>query len=180
MGKDLEKATLAGGCFWCLEAVFVQLNGVQTVKSGYSGGHLLDPTYEQVCGGDTGHAEAVQVTFDPQVISYHDLLTVFFTIHDPTTLNRQGPDAGTQYRSAVFAHDAAQRETARQVMDEIAAANLWATPLVTELALLDVFYPAEDYHRDYFTRNPYQPYCQVVVAPKVAKFRQKFAERLKK
>jgi len=180
MGKDLEKATLAGGCFWCLEAVFVQLNGVQTVKSGYSGGHLLDPTYEQVCGGDTGHAEAVQVTFDPQVISYHDLLTVFFTIHDPTTLNRQGPDAGTQYRSAVFAHDAAQRETARQVMDEIAAANLWAAPLVTELVLLDVFYPAEDYHRDYFALNPYQPYCQVVVAPKVAKFRQKFVDRLKK
>ncbi len=180
MGKDLEKATLAGGCFWCLEAVFVELNGVQAVEPGYSGGHLPDPTYEQVCGGDTGHAEAVQVTFDPQVISYHDLLTVFFTIHDPTTLNRQGPDAGTQYRSAVFAHDAAQRETARQVMDEIAAANLWAAPLVTELALLDVFYPAEDYHRDYFARNPYQSYCQVVVAPKVAKFRQKFVDRLKK
>jgi peptide-methionine (S)-S-oxide reductase len=180
MGKNLEKATLAGGCFWCLEAVFVELNGVQAVEPGYSGGHLPDPTYEQVCGGDTGHAEAVQVTFDPQVISYHDLLTVFFTIHDPTTLNRQGPDAGTQYRSAVFAHDAAQRETARQVMDEIAAANLWAAPLVTELALLDDFYPAEDYHRDYFARNPYQPYCQVVVAPKVAKFRQKFVDRLKK
>lgn len=180
MSKDLEKATLAGGCFWCLEAVFVELNGVQAVEPGYCGGHLPDPTYEQVCGGDTGHAEAVQVTFDPQVISYHDLLTVFFTIHDPTTLNRQGPDAGTQYRSAVFAHDAAQMQTARQVMDEIAAANLWAAPLVTELALLDVFHPAEDYHRDYFARNPYQPYCQVVVAPKVAKFRQKFVDRLKK
>jgi peptide-methionine (S)-S-oxide reductase len=180
MGKDLEVATLAGGCFWCLEAVFDELNGVESVESGYSGGHVPNPTYQEVCAGNTGHAEAVQVSFDPNVLSYHDLLTVFFTIHDPTSLNRQGSDVGPQYRSAIFHHTSAQKDMAEQVMDEISAAMIWEASLVTELSPFEVFYPAEDYHQEYFANNRFQPYCQFVVAPKVAKFRQKFAARLKK
>jgi len=175
-----EVATLAGGCFWCLEAVFDDLKGVEDVVSGYAGGALRNPTYEQVCSGNTGHAEVVQVTFDPQVVSFKELLEVFFTIHDPTTLNRQGNDRGTQYRSAVFYHSPEQKATAEQVIAELGAAKIWHDPIVTEIAPLEVFYPAEDYHQEYFARNPYQPYCQVVVAPKVAKFRKHSLERLKK
>ncbi len=176
----MEQATLAGGCFWCLEAAFLQLKGVERVESGYAGGHLPDPTYEQVCTGSTGHAEVVRVTFDPAVIAYRDLLQVFFTIHDPTTLNRQGADAGTQYRSAVFYDSPAQRATAEAVIAELAASGTWKDPIVTEVAPLDVFYPAEAYHRDYYERNPNQGYCRVVIAPKVAKVRKEFFERLKK
>lgn len=181
MGKHRsEVATLAGGCFWCLEAVFDELQGVESVESGYSGGRVPNPTYHQVCDGETGHAEAVQVTFDPDRLSYRDLLTVFFTIHDPTTLNRQGNDVGTQYRSAIFYHGEEQKRLAEEVMAEIEAAGIWGAPLVTELQPFEAFYPAEDYHQEYFKKNPWQPYCRVVIAPKVAKFRQTFAERLKK
>lgn len=177
---QLEIATLGGGCFWCLEAVYVELRGVEKVVSGYAGGHVKNPTYREVCSGSTGHAEVVQVTFDPTVISFADILRVFFTIHDPTTLNRQGADVGTQYRSAIYYHDDAQKQTAIAVMNEIAAQHIWSNPLVTELAPLDVFYPAEAYHQDYFARNPMQPYCQVVVAPKVAKFRKQYFQQLKR
>ncbi|MGB8215246.1 MAG: peptide-methionine (S)-S-oxide reductase MsrA [Anaerolineales bacterium] len=180
MAKNLQVATLAGGCFWCLEAVFDDLKGVESVESGYSGGHVQSPSYAQVCNGDTGHAEVVQVTFDPQVLSYKDLLTVFFTIHDPTTLNRQGNDVGTQYRSAIFYHDEKQKKAAEEVIQEIGAAKIWDAPIVTELAQFETFYMAEDYHQEYFKNNPFQGYCRVVIAPKVAKFRQKFADRLKK
>lgn len=179
MEKKTEVATLAGGCFWCMEAIFDDLAGVVSVESGYSGGHVGNPTYHQVCDGDTGHAEVVQVCFDPAVLSYHDLLTIYFTMHDPTTLNRQGSDVGTQYRSEIFYHTAEQEKTARQVMSEIEAERLWGAPLVTALSAFDAFYPAEDYHQEYYSNNPYQPYCQAVVAPKVAKFRQKFSARLK-
>jgi peptide-methionine (S)-S-oxide reductase len=175
-----EVATLAGGCFWCLEAVFDELKGVESVESGYSGGKVPNPSYAQVCDGDTGHAEAVQVTFDPKVISYHDLLTVFFAIHDPTSLNRQGADVGTQYRSAIFYHDAQQEATARQVIKEISDAQLWNDPIVTEVKPFDKFYMAEDYHQEYFAHNSFQPYCRVVIAPKVSKFRKQFVDRLKK
>lgn len=175
-----ETATLAGGCFWCLEAVFEELNGVQSVASGYAGGHVPQPTYEQVCTGSTGHAEVVQVTFDPGTITYRDLLQVFFTIHDPTTLNRQGADTGTQYRSAIFTHSAEQRETAGAVIRELTAARLFSDPIVTEVAPLRAFYPAETYHADYFRRNPNQPYCRFVIEPKVAKARQRFLAKLKK
>lgn len=177
---NLSVATLAGGCFWCLEAVFDELNGVHSVESGYSGGRVPNPTYHEVCDGDTGHAEVVQVTFDPAIASYRDLLTVFFTIHDPTTLNRQGNDVGTQYRSAIFYHDEEQKRTAEAVIAEMEAAKLWDAPIVTEVTPFQAFYRAEDYHQEYFVHNRFQPYCQFVVAPKVAKFRQKFAERLKK
>jgi peptide-methionine (S)-S-oxide reductase len=180
MGKDLEVATLAGGCFWCLEAVYDELKGVESVESGYSGGHVPGPSYAQVCDGDTGHAEVVKVTFDPDVLSYKDLLTVFFTIHDPTTLNRQGNDVGTQYRSAIFYHNEDQKKVAEEVIREISAARIWDRPIVTELAPFEKFYMAEDYHQEYFKKNPFQGYCRVVIAPKVAKFRHKFAERLKK
>ncbi len=181
MGKNnLQVATLAGGCFWCLEAVFDELKGVESVESGYSGGTVPNPTYHEVCDGETGHAEAVRVTFDPSALSYHDLLTVFFTIHDPTTLNRQGNDVGTQYRSAVFYHDEEQKRVVEEVVREIAAESIWGAPLVTEVKPFETFYPAEDHHQEYFKKNPWQPYCRVIVAPKVAKFRQKFAERLKK
>jgi peptide-methionine (S)-S-oxide reductase len=174
-----ETATLAGGCFWCLEAVFEQLRGVDKVESGYAGGQSPEPTYRQVCTGDTGHAEVVQVTFDPAVLSYRDLLDVFFAIHDPTTRNRQGPDFGTQYRSAIFYHTPAQKESAERRIAELNAAQIWDAPIVTEVAPLPVFYRAEDYHQGYFRANPGQPYCQGVVSPKVAKFRKRFAERLK-
>lgn len=172
-------ATLAGGCFWCLEAVYKELRGVSRVVSGYAGGHVESPTYREVCEGTTGHAEVVQITFDPSAVSYKELLEAFFTIHDPTTLNRQGADVGTQYRSAVFYHSPEQRETAEQVIAEMSAARVWDSPIVTEVVPLDKFYPAEDYHQDYFEKNPTQPYCRAVVAPKVSKFRKLFLDRLK-
>jgi peptide-methionine (S)-S-oxide reductase len=174
-----ELATLAGGCFWCLEAVYEGLRGVESVVSGYAGGHVPRPTYNQVCTGTTGHAEVVQLTFDPRAVSFRELLEVFFTVHDPTTLNRQGADIGTQYRSAIFYHSPAQRETAEQVITELTAARLWDAPIVTEVVPFQEFYPAEDYHQNYFENNPFQPYCRAVVAPKVAKFRKQFLEKLK-
>ena len=177
--QNKEVATLAGGCFWCLEAVYKELRGVESVVSGYAGGHVPRPTYRQVCEGTTGHAEAVQLTFDPREVTFRELLEVFFTIHDPTTPNRQGADVGTQYRSAIFYHTPEQRETAEQVIAELTAAGVWDAPIVTEVAPLTNFYPAEDYHQDYFENNPAQPYCRAVVAPKVAKFRKHFLEKLK-
>lgn len=177
-GKDV--VTLAGGCFWCLEAVYDELRGVTDVVSGYSGGRAKNPSYEQVCTGSTGHAEVVQITYDPSVITFRDLLNVFFTIHDPTTLNRQGADVGTQYRSAIFYHSAEQKSEAEKVIAEMTAQKVWPSPIVTQVVPFEVFYPAEDYHQEYFARNPYQGYCQVVIAPKVAKFRKHFLERLKK
>ena len=175
-----ETAVLGGGCFWCLEAVFDGLAGVIAVESGYAGGSSANPSYEAVCTGRTGHAEVVRVTFDPAVLSFRDLLTVFFTIHDPTTPNRQGSDVGTQYRSVIFCQDDAQRATAEAVIAELGAAKLWRNPIVTEIAGAEPFYEAEAYHQEYFDRNPAQPYCQLVVEPKVAKFRKHFAERLKR
>jgi peptide-methionine (S)-S-oxide reductase len=180
MDKHLEVVTLAGGCFWCLEAVFDELKGVESVESGYSGGHLAEPSYAQVCDGTTGHAEVVRVTFDPQVVSYHDLLKVFFSIHDPTTLNRQGNDVGTQYRSAIYYHTPEQKDVAARVIREIGDAKIWNDPIVTEVTPFDKFYMAEEYHQEYFKNNPYQGYCRAIIAPKVTKFRQKFMERLKK
>jgi peptide-methionine (S)-S-oxide reductase len=171
-------ATLAGGCFWCLEAVYDELRGVERVESGYAGGTTPNPTYEAVCTGATGHAEVVQITFDPDVISYADLLRVFFTIHDPTTLNRQGADVGTQYRSAIFYHSPEQKAAAEQAVAE--AAKVWDGGIVTEIRPLDAFYPAEAYHRDYYARNPNQAYCQVVIAPKVAKARRTYVDKLKR
>lgn len=179
MNAHREVATLAGGCFWCLEAVYEVLKGVDSVVSGYAGGTRPDPTYEQVCAGTTGHAEVVQVTFDPAVASYRDVLSIFFTIHDPTTLNRQGGDIGTQYRSAIFTHSAAQQADARAVMAALAAEHVWDDPIVTEVVPLERFWPAEEYHQHYFARNPTQGYCRAVVAPKVAKFRKQFLARLK-
>ncbi len=176
----LEVATLGGGCFWCLEAVFVELKGVERVESGYAGGTVAYPTYEQVCAGITGHAEVVQVTFDPQVISFKEILEVFFTIHDPTTLNRQGADIGTQYRSAIFYHSPEQREVAQQVIAELNAAGLWKRPIVTEVTPFTEFYRAEGYHQEFYQRNPEQPYCQFVIAPKVAKFRKEHLAKLKR
>ena len=177
MRKDV--ATLAGGCFWCLEAVFDDLEGVEDVVSGYAGGSVPNPTYKHVCTGETGHAEVVQVTFNPDVISYRDLLRVFFTIHDPTTLNRQGADVGTQYRSAIFTHNETQEKVAEEVIAELNDAGIWDDPIVTEVVPLEAFYPAEDYHQEYFRRNPNQGYCRVVIAPKVAKFRKQYLDRLK-
>jgi peptide-methionine (S)-S-oxide reductase len=175
-----ETATLAGGCFWCLEAVFDGLRGVDAVTSGYMGGAVEQPTYEQVCSGATGHAEVVQIVFDPHLISFRDILQVFFAIHDPTTLNRQGNDAGTQYRSAVFYHSDVQQQTAQQFIRELAQAGIWPDPIVTEVVPARIFYPAEDYHQDYFKNNPHQPYCQIVVAPKVRKLHEKFPQQVKK
>ncbi len=172
MSSNYQVATLAGGCFWCLEAVFDELQGVISVESGYSGGHVKDPSYEAVCRGNTGHAEVVQVTFDPAVLSYHDLLTVFFTIHDPTTLNRQGADVGHQYRSAIFYHDEAQRAEAEAVIREVTDARIWQNLIVTEVSPFTRFYKAEDYHQEYFANNPLQPYCMAVVAPKVSQVPQ--------
>lgn len=175
-----QTAILAGGCFWCLEAVFDDLKGVETVESGYSGGHLPNPTYKQVCSDTTGHAEVVRVTFDPAIITYRDLLKVFFAIHDPTTLNRQGNDLGTSYRSAIFYLDDEQKRAAEEVIKELTEAQLWPKPIVTEVTRFEAFYLAEDYHQEYFTHNPFQPYCMAVVAPKVSKFRKQFVDRLKK
>ncbi len=178
-GGAREVATLGGGCFWCTEAVFTELQGVEGVEPGYSGGTVVGPSYEQVCTGTTGHAEAVQVTFDPTVLSFHDLLTIFFTTHDPTTLNRQGNDVGTQYRSVVFYRDTAQKATTEQVIRELEAEHLYRKPFVTQVVPFAAFYPAEEYHRNYFARNPERAYCQLVIAPKVAKFRSKFTSRLR-
>ena len=175
-----EIATLAGGCFWCLEAVFDELRGVSEVESGYAGGQVPNPTYRQVCNGTTGHAEVVQITFDPQAVSFRQLLEVFFTIHDPTTPNRQGADVGTQYRSAIFYHSPEQKATAEQVIAQINETGIWDGPVVTEVAPVPIFYRAEDYHQEYFVNNSNQPYCRAVVAPKVAKLRKYFVEQLKK
>src|SRR5262245_42432787 len=176
---NFEQATLGGGCFWCLEAVFEQLRGVEKVVSGYSGGSVPNPTYRHVCTGDTGHAEVVQITFDPAVISFGDVLDVFFAVHDPTTLNRQGADFGTQYRSAVFYHTPQQKEIAERRIAELNAAGIWPRPIVTPVVPFEAFYPAEDYHQGYFRANPTQGYCQAVISPKVAKLRKQFAARLK-
>jgi peptide-methionine (S)-S-oxide reductase len=175
-----EVATLAGGCFWCIEAVFREVDGVENLISGYTGGTTVNPTYQQVCNDRTGHAEAVQVTFDPARISYREILEIFFSVHDPTTLNRQGADMGTQYRSAIFYHNEQQKAIAEQLIGELNKAGLWEETIVTQVAPLDKFYPAEDYHREYFSRHPQQAYCQVVISPKVNKFRKQWAKRLKR
>jgi peptide-methionine (S)-S-oxide reductase len=180
MTEQREIASLAGGCFWCLEAVFVQLEGVEKVESGYAGGTLPNPTYQQVCSGRTGHAEVTRVTFNPQVISYEDLLKIFFTIHDPTSLNRQGNDVGTQYRSAIYYHTPEQKATAERVIAELTASQVWNNPIVTEVTALPPFYKAEEYHQNYYERNPNQGYCQAVIAPKVSKLRKYYFDRLKK
>ncbi|NLL49531.1 MAG: peptide-methionine (S)-S-oxide reductase MsrA [Firmicutes bacterium] len=174
---NYRTATFGGGCFWCLEAIFKDLQGVVAVVPGYSGGHVENPTYKQVCTDETGHAEVLQITYDPDVIGYRELLEVFFSIHDPTTLNRQGGDIGSQYRSVIFYATEEEKETAKDVMTRMA--DLWDDPIVTELTELSIFYPAEDYHHDYFALNPQQGYCQMVIAPKVVKFRKEFQERLK-
>ena len=173
-----EIATLGGGCFWCLDAVYQMLHGAQKIESGYSGGGVLNPSYAQICEGNTGHAEVVRIEFDPAIVSYRDILEIFFTIHDPTTLNRQGNDVGTQYRSVNFTHSAQQNETARKVMAEMG--NVWDGDIITQLAEAPVFYKAEDYHQDYYLHNPLQSYCAFVVAPKVAKFRQLFSDKLRR
>jgi len=178
--SNKEVATLGGGCFWCLEAVYQEMEGVHSAVSGYMGGHVADPDYNQVCSGTTGHAEVVQVEFDPAVTTFRDLLEVFFSIHDPTTLNRQGNDVGTQYRSVIFFHSRQQQDTANEIMAEMSNEGLWRDPIVTEVTPATLFYEAETYHQEYFVNNPYQPYCQYVVAPKVAKFRSKFTAKRKK
>ena len=175
-----EVATLGGGCFWCLEAVFDELKGVAEAESGYAGGAVANPTYRQVCSGTTGHAEVVRITFDPTIVSFREILEVFFTIHDPTTLNRQGADIGTQYRSVIFYHSPEQKATAEQVIAALNAEQIWNGPIVTEVAPAPEYYPAEDYHQEYFQQNGEQPYCRAVVAPKVTKFRKQFLEKLKK
>lgn len=175
-----EIATLGGGCFWCIEAVFDDLKGVDSVESGYSGGSVANPTYEQVCAGKTGHAESVQIAFDPQIISYQDILRIFFTVHNPTTLNRQGNDVGTQYRSVIFYRDDEQKRIAESIMKEIESKKIWDDPIVTELSAFKEFFKAETYHQEYFANNPGQPYCQIVIAPKVAKFRKMYHDRLKR
>jgi peptide-methionine (S)-S-oxide reductase len=174
-----EIVTLGGGCFWCLEAVYLEVEGVKDVISGYAGGHIENPSYKQVCTGTTGHAEVVQVTFDPEIIPFAEILDVFFSIHDPTTLNRQGADVGPQYRSAIFYHSDEQLENARGLIQDLNAAKVWDKPIVTEVVPLDVFYPAEEYHQRYFEKNPYQGYCMAVVRPKLQKFRKEHAERLR-
>ncbi len=178
--KGKEVATLGGGCFWCTEAIFTELKGVLKVESGYSGGTVPNPSYQQVCTGMTGHAEVIQITFDPNVISYKEILQIFFTVHDPTIPNRQGVDVGTQYRSIIFCHNDEQRAVAEQVIREIAAAGIWNAPIVTQVETFRVFYKAEDYHQEYFKNNPGQPYCQVVIAPKVRKLREHYRDKLKK
>jgi len=178
--KNTETATLGAGCFWCVEAVFDDLKGVESVESGYSGGHTENPTYREVCSETTGHAEVANVNFDPQEISFKEILQVFFAVHDPTTLNRQGNDVGSSYRSAIFYHDEKQKQVAEEVINEVTAEGVYDKPIVTEVKPFDKFYIAENYHQEYFANNPNQPYCAAVVAPKVAKFRQKFVNRLKK
>jgi len=179
-GERMEVATLGGGCFWCTEAIFSEVKGVEKVEPGYAGGTVENPTYEQVCTGTTGHAEVVQITFDPQVISYRQLLTIFFTIHDPTTPNRQGEDVGSQYRSIILYHSEEQRRVAEEVMEEVRRAKIWGDrPIVTELVPFKAFYRAEEYHHNYYRRNPEKPYCRLVIAPKLAKFRQHYLDMLK-
>jgi peptide-methionine (S)-S-oxide reductase len=179
MNRKYEVTTLGGGCFWCLEAVYDELEGVQDVVSGFSGGYIPNPDYEAVVREATGHAEVVQVAFDPTVITLKEILEVFFSIHDPTTLNRQGADVGTQYRSAIFYHSADQMQVANEVITEFTAEGVWPNPIVTEVTAIDKFFPADDYHQEYFKKNPYQGYCMAVVAPKVNKFRRKYSQRLK-
>lgn len=180
MEKNLITATFAGGCFWCLEAVYDQVKGVHSVESGYAGGHVDNPTYRDVCNGNTGHAEVVQVHYDGNVVSYQDLLNIFFGIHDPTTLNRQGADVGTQYRSAIFYHNEEQKDIAEKFIKDLEMQKVFDNPIVTEVVPLDKFYMAEDYHQEYFAKNPYQGYCMAVVSPKVSKFRKHFQDLLKK
>lgn len=177
--EGLEIATLGGGCFWCLEAVFDEVEGVEDVISGYSGGEVPDPTYEQVCSGTTGHAEVVQLTFAPEAIPFRDVLKLYFSIHDPTTLNRQGADVGTQYRSVVFYHDESQKQAAEEIIAELNLSAIWADQIVTEVTKFEEFFPAEEYHRNYYQRNSRQPYCQIVISPKLAKFRKQYASKLK-
>jgi len=177
---DLEIVTLGGGCFWCLEAVYTELRGVLKSESGYAGGQTKNPSYEDVCSDETGHAEVVQLTFDPTVITYREILQVFFSIHDPTTIDRQGADVGSQYRSVIFYHDEGQKRVAQEVIQELEKSNIWGKPVVTQLVPYVEFFKAEEYHQNYFKNNPYQPYCQVIVAPKVAKFRKQYFDRLSK
>lgn len=179
MTKQLEQATFGGGCFWCVEAIYQDLIGVSHVQSGYAGGHVENPTYKAVCTGTTGHAEVVQITYDPDIISYQELLDIFWHVHDPTTLNRQGNDVGPQYRSVIFTHNQGQAEAAQQAKTAVDQSDLYADPIVTEIAPLTNFYPAEDYHNDYYNENPYQPYCMMVVGPKVNKFRKSYQHKLK-
>lgn len=174
----IEQATLGGGCFWCIDVLFQKLKGVKKVVSGYAGGNIEDPSYEVICSGKSGHAEVIQIYFDPQIVSYKELIEIFFTVHDPTTLNRQGNDVGTQYRSAIFYHNDNQKIVAEEVMDNIGREGIWNNPLVTEITALDKFYPAEKYHQNYYNENSKQPYCQFVIAPKVAKFRKMYLEKL--
>lgn len=176
----MEQATLGGGCFWCVEAQFLLLKGVEKVESGYAGGQTKNPTYKEIGGGRTGHAEVIQVTYDPEVLNYTDLLRMFFTAHDPTTLNRQGNDIGPQYRSIILYHDDSQRELAEKILAEVEAAKIWKNPIVTEIKPLDIFYVAEEYHQDYYARNPTAGYCQFVIAPKVNKFKKMYVDRLRK
>lgn len=178
--ESLQLATIGGGCFWCIEAVYSELNGVVKAESGYAGGNLPNPSYEDVCSDETGHAEVVQITFDPKVITYREILQVFFSVHDPTTPNRQGADAGTQYRSIILYHDAEQKRIAEEVMMEMGKAKIWPNPIVTQLIPLEKFYRAESYHQNYFKNNPGQGYCQMVIEPKVAKFRKHYFDKLKK
>ena len=178
MSNPIETATLGAGCFWCVEAVFQELKGVERVVSGYTGGSVQDPTYEQVCNGTTGHAEVIQITFDPEVITFEDLLYVFWRTHDPTTLNRQGPDVGSQYRSAIFYHNEAQKSIAEKSKQETDAAGLWPNPIVTEISPFTKFYAAEGYHQNFYRSNPNQPYCRVMIDPKIKKFRKEFQEKL--
>ncbi len=177
--QQLKKATLGGGCFWCLEAVFEQLEGVHTVTSGYAGGDVPHPSYQAVCSGSTGHAEVVQIAFDPEVVAFEELLDVFFDIHDPTTLNRQGADVGTQYRSVIFYHDERQQEITERKIEQLDASGRWSAPIVTEVTALEAFYPAEDYHQEYYRQHQRQPYCQMVIAPKVTKLHQHYESKLK-
>ncbi len=179
LSESIQVATLGGGCFWCTEAAFSQLKGILKVESGYSGGHVKNPTYEDVCSGETGHAEVVQISFDPKIISYKDILEIFFTVHDPTTLNRQGADAGTQYKSVVLFHNEEQKALAEETIRELSKANLYSDPIVTQVVPFTEFYKAEDYHQEYFRRNSRAPYCQVVIAPKVMKLREHYRDRLK-
>lgn len=179
MTNERAQATLGGGCFWCVESAFLQVKGVEKVKSGYTGGHTENPTYEEVCTGNTGHAEVAQLTFDPEVISYRQILEIFFTLHDPTQVNRQGNDIGTQYRTSIFYHNDAQKHEAEQIIAELEADDAFAAPIVTEVSPLETFYAAEDYHENYFARNPENPYCQAVISPKLAKFRKTFSSLLK-
>lgn len=178
-GSEVEVATLGGGCFWCLEAVYLEVRGVQSVMSGYSGGSIIDPTYEQICGGNTGHAEVVQVVFDPAIVPFGDLLRIFFSIHDPTSLNRQGGDVGTQYRSAIFYHSQEQKRITEDIIAELNHDGIWKKAVVTEVVELAEFYPAEEYHHNYFQQNSRQPYCQVVISPKLSKFRKQYTTKLK-